>query len=184
MTGRVGAVMLGLLALAALTISSGAASAATPDQSPAEMSVTLDQNSVAVGTGQGFEFRSTITNLTGQPLTSVIAHLNIVSTNGDVYVDPEDWSSDRSQYVDTLPAGATHELTWNVRAVTTGELILYVAVTTSSGGTNVVASQPLHATVTATRTIDAAGVLPIALGVPAALVICLGAAVRRRRQLA
>ena len=114
----------------------------------------------------------------------MIAHINIVSVDGDVYVDPEDWSGERSQYIDTLASGASTTLTWNVRAVTTGELILYVAATTREAQTDVVASPPLHATVTATRTINASGVLPIALGVPAVLVVALGVAVRRRRQLA
>ncbi len=185
MKRRIGATLFGLMAFAAMAIPAGPSlAAAAPDPSAVEMSVALDQNSVGVGTGQVFQFRSTITNLTDRPLTSVIAHLNIVSTNGDVYVDPEDWSSERSQYIETLPAGATRDLTWKVRAVTSGQLILYVAVTTRSGGKNVVASQPLQATVTATRTIDATGVLPVAIGVPAALVVCLGIAVRRRRTLA
>lgn len=172
------------LMLGAITFPAARTVAAAPDASPEPVRVELDRSSVDVGAGRSFQFHTSITNLTDQPLTAVIASLNIVSTDGDVYVDPEDWSSDRTQYLDTLDPGATQALAWNVRAVTTGDLILYVAVTTRTGQATVVGSGPLHATVTATQTINAAGVLPVALGVPAALVICLGLAVRKRRQLA
>jgi hypothetical protein len=170
--------------LVLVTLAGGRTPVVAQEASAGMMRVELDKTSVEIGTGLSFQFQSTITNQSDQPLTAVIAHLNIVSVDGDVYVDPEDWSGDRSQYVDTLAPGGTTTLTWNVRAVTTGELILYVAATTSEAQTDVVASPPLHATVTATRTINASGVLPIALGVPAVLVVGLGFAVRRRRQLA
>ena len=145
--------------------------------------IDLDKTSVEVGVGQGFQFSSTIANTGNQPLTSLVAHLNVVSADGSTYVDPEDWSSDRSQYLDTLAPDATWAPSWDVKAVNSGALILYVAVTTASGADEVVASGPLRATVTQLRTIDATGVLPVALAVPAAFVVCFVMARRRRRQL-
>lgn len=179
-----GRLLAASLVLMLVTFAGGQTHAAARAAVAGTMRVELDTTSVEIGTGLSFQFASTITNQSDQPLAAVIAHLNIVSVDGDVYVDPEDWSGDRAQYVDTLAPGATTTLVWNVRAVTAGDLILYVAATTSETQTEVVASQPLHATVTATRTINASGVLPIALGVPMLLVVGLGFAVRRRRQLA
>jgi hypothetical protein len=47
----------------------------------------------------------------------------------------------------------------------------------------VVASAPLRLTVTEKRTINAGGVLPVALGMPVAAAVLMGVAARRRRQL-
>lgn len=181
MTGRIARFVVVVLVLIAVSTSGWGAVAA---QGTDPMRVELDSDSVEVGTGKSFSFRSTITNLSDQSLTDVIANVNVVSSDGTVYVDPEDWSSDRTQYLDSLAPGASAELSWNVRAVTTGDLILYVAVTTRADSTAVVAGGPLRATVTATKQINAAGVLPVALGVPAVVVMCAFLAARKRHQLA
>lgn len=160
-----------------------AASAASAASDTAPVRVELDQSSVHVGIGQGFGFTSAITNDSDQPLTNLVAHLNVASADGSTYVDPEDWSSHRSQYVDTLAAHETRQLSWNVHAVNGGALVVYVAVTTGSGPDFVVTSGPLRATVTSIRRINAAGVLPIAITMPVALMVLLGLALQRRRSL-
>lgn len=181
MTRCVIAPMLLLAGIASLF--AAPAGAAGGDPSTRTMSIELDQTSVDLGIGKGFRFTSTITNDTDRPLTDLVAHLNIASADGSTYVDPEDWSSRRTQYVDALDPHATLRLSWNVHAVNSGELIIYVAVTTRSGPDVVVASGPLRATVTAIRSIDANSVLPVAVAVPSVLLAALGLAVRRRRQL-
>jgi hypothetical protein len=70
-----------------------------------------------------------------------------------------------------------------VQAVNSGELVVYVAVTMSEGSDPVVASEPLRLTVTEKRTIDAGGVLPVALGMPMVALVLMGAVARRRRRL-
>jgi hypothetical protein len=70
-----------------------------------------------------------------------------------------------------------------VKAVNSGELVAYVAVTANEGSQPVVASAPLRLTVTEKRTINAGGVLPVALGMPVAAAVLMGVAARRRRQL-
>jgi hypothetical protein len=148
------------------------------------MQVELDRSSVELGIGQGFGFTSMITNVSDRPLHALVAHLNVASVDGKTYVDPEDWSSNRTQYVASLAPQETRRLSWSVHAVNHGELVLYVAVTTRSGPDVVIASDPLRARVTAVRTIDASSVLPVAIAVPAVFVVLLALALNRRRQLA
>ena len=62
---------------------------------------------------------------------------------------------------------------------------LYVAVTTRKGPAPVVASNDLELSATAHRSIDAGGVLPVALGAPGlVLLLLLGSIARRRRHAA
>jgi hypothetical protein len=168
------------LAAFLLLTCAGAASAATVGD---EVSVTLDRPKVETRLGQEFGFTSVVRNEIDRPLTGLIAHLNVLSTDPDVYVDPEDWSSERTQFLAPLGPGESVQLPWRVKAVNSGELVAYVAVTSSEGSQPVVASAPLRLTVTEKRTINAGGVLPVALGMPVAAAVLMGVAARRRRQL-
>lgn len=169
-----------LVTVAVLTSAAGAASAGS---APGEVSVTVDPPSVATRLGQDFALTSTVRNDGDQPRTGLIAHLNILSTDPDVYVDPEDWSEERTQFLQPLAPGAAVELPWRVQAVNSGQLVVYVAVTAGEGSDQVVASSPLRLTVTEERTIDAGGVLPLALGMPVVVLALMGAAARRRRRM-
>ena len=62
-----------------------------------------------------------------------MAHLNVLDLRGDVYVDPEDWSTARTKYLDPIPAGGSTSVTWGGQAVNSGRIGLYVAVLDRSG---------------------------------------------------
>ena len=49
-----------------------------------------------------------------------MAHLNVLDLRGDVYVDPEDWSTARTKYLDPIPAGGSTSVTWGGQAVNSG----------------------------------------------------------------
>ena len=147
------------------------------------VTVELDRARVTTRIGHRFSFTSTIRTTTDQQVAGAVAHLNVLSPDGSVYVDPEDWSSDRTKPVPTLPAHGSRRLTWTVQAVSRGHIVLYVAVV-ANGHDEVDASGPLRADVIAERTIDAGGVLPIGVAVPAITLALLALAVRRRRNLA
>jgi hypothetical protein len=157
---------------------------AAEPRAAAPMGVAIDRTSVRLGIGQGFAFSTTVTNETDQPLAALVAHLNIASVDGRTYVDPEDWSTDRTQYIAALAPHSSRRLAWSVHAVNAGQLVIYVAVTTRDGPDVVLASDPLRTTVTAVRSIDATSVLPVALSVPAVVLACLLFARYRRRLLA
>ena len=61
------------------------------------------------------------------PTGEILAHLNVASIEGSVYVDPEDWSSDRSQQLSLKP-GESRKLSWEIQAVNSGLFAAYVVV--------------------------------------------------------
>ena len=62
-----------------------------------------------------------------QPPARLLAHLNVASIHGSVYVDPEDWAAHRSQEVELQP-GEARRLSWEVQAVNSGSFAAYVVV--------------------------------------------------------
>jgi hypothetical protein len=173
-----------LVAVAVLLAAAGAVSAAQVEEletSTAAVSVELDKSNVTAGPGERVSFKSVLRNTGDQPISGLIAHLNVLSSDPDVYVDPEDWSPRRTQFLDELPAGQSTQLSWDVQAVTAGPLILFVAVTLPHTN-EVVASGQLKMMVEGQREVDAAGVLPLVVGVPSAVLVLLGLVGLRRRR--
>jgi hypothetical protein len=157
---------------------SGPASAATgPD-----VSIAPDRTSIRTTLGRDFTFRTTITNRGSRPATGLVAHLNVLSLRGGVYVDPEDWSANRTRYLRPIPARGSTTVSWEVTAVTFGSLGLYVSVLRQDGTGTPATSATVHARIAERKTIDASGIVPLGLGVPAALAaLALGIRLRRRR---
>jgi hypothetical protein len=176
-----------LVGVAVLALAPAGAAASPPSAAarPAEagpaVTVELDTHQANAGPGERLSFVSTVRNTGDQELTGLVAHLNILTTDPDVYVDPEDWSPRRTQYIDVLAPGDTAEVSWNVQAVTSGPLVLFVSVTSLSGD-RVVSSGPLRMTVHGQRVVDATKVLPLVTWTPAGILILLGATLVRRRR--
>ena len=100
----------------------------------------------------------------------MIAHLNVLSLGPGLYVDPEDWSSHRTHYLAPIAAGRSTTLTWKLAAVNAGDLGVYIAVLPRDGHAVEPTTGPLvHVTIADRRTLDAGGILPLALGNPALL---------------
>jgi uncharacterized membrane protein len=147
---------------------------------PSAVSVELDETELTVGPGEQFSFESTLRN-TGDSQSGLIANLNIVGADPDIYVDPEDWSTERTQFLDDLPAGESTQLRWTVRAIDAGELMLYVAVS-STDADSVAVSGPLHVTVTGQRVVNPQNVVPLVMATPVAVLALLGLTLVRRRR--
>lgn len=170
------------LALALLTVVHPQAGAAGSAPAGREgIVVELDRDRLEAGPGEKFSFESVIRNTGDAPLEGYVAHLNILTTDESVYVDPEDWSPKRTQYLDDLAAGDAATLTWTVQSVTSGPLILFVSVT-SRDTDAVTSSGPLQLTVGGQRVVNAGRVLPVVLWAPGAILLLLGAAFLRRRR--
>jgi hypothetical protein len=183
MTGRLGVLVVALLA-GSLPLSSAVAQErrAEAPAAASPLTVVLDETERQVGPGQRIRFTSTVRNTSDQAVEDLVAHVAILTSDSDVYVDPEDWSPRRTQFVDRLAPGQDTELTWTVQAVTAGPVILYVAVT-DPGSDTVAVSGPLYMNVTGRRVVNSADALPLVTGVPAAVLLLLGlVGVRRRRR--
>ncbi|MDT7726009.1 MAG: hypothetical protein QOI21_2585 [Actinomycetota bacterium] len=141
--------------------------------------ITFDKTRIDAVVGQRFTLETRISNPGAEPAEAVLAHLNLASLTSDVYVDPEDWSSERSQQVDELEPGETTTLTWDVQAVTVGSFSVYAVLLPSAGRGPLVVSPPVQLAVAARQTLSAGGALPIVLVVP--VLLGLGAAAVRYR---
>ncbi|TDO44389.1 hypothetical protein EV643_116201 [Kribbella sp. VKM Ac-2527] len=146
------------------------------------VTVELDKTQAAIGLGQNMKFISTVRNPGEQEVSGAIAHLNVLAVDAGVYVDPEDWSGERTQYLDPIGGGEEETLEWEIQAVNSGRFIVYVAITSSEAAGAVIASKSLRLDVAAERTLDASGLVPIAAGVPGLLVLLMGLVMVRRRR--
>ena len=162
---------------AAAAFALAAAFLATPAVAAPE--VSMSRLHVSTRIGADFRFTATIANRRRGTLSGLIAHLDVVSRDPAVYVDPEDWSSERTRYLPPLAPGASIVVPWTVKAVNAGRFAVYAVVL---GDGRPVAGPALDARVSEQRTIDAGGVLPLAVGLPALLGIALlGVRARRPR---
>jgi hypothetical protein len=159
---------------------------ATAANARSRVELSLDRAGVSTKLGDSFGFHSTVTNAGSNALTGLVAHLNIVALSKGVYVDPEDWSSQRTRYLPDLSPGESTDVGWKVQAVNGGRFAVYVVVLPGVGPASAAdpptVSPALGVRVTEHKTINSGGVLPLALGVPALLgLMTLGLRVRRNR---
>jgi hypothetical protein len=119
--------------------------------------------------GDRFKITTEITNTGTAPSGEILAHLNVASIEGGVYVDPEDWSPSRSQQLSLQP-GESRKLAWELQAVNAGHFGAYVVVVPF--GSKVAGNEPLmisplvNVDVASRSTLTAGGALPVVLVVP------------------
>ncbi|MGH3384246.1 MAG: hypothetical protein ACRDO1_06685 [Nocardioidaceae bacterium] len=169
-----------LLVTAIAMLWAGTANAAQADADT--LTIELDRTEMAASPGEKFTFESTIRNDGDQPLTDPIAHLNILGADEQIYVDPEDWSTRRTQFLDELPPGETTTLRWTVTAIDSGALILYVAVSGTESDA-VAVSGPLQMSVGGRRVVNPGNVVPLVMATPVGVLALLGLALVRRQRL-
>jgi hypothetical protein len=146
--------------------------------------ITFDRTSAGVAVGERVTLSTRITNPGADPTTAFVAHLDIVSLTPDVTVDPEDWSSERSQDVEALEPGGATTLSWPIQAVAAGSFDAYVVLAPTGdrapgAGPLLVTTAPVHVEVAGRRALDAGGALPVVLAMP--VLLGLGAAAMRYR---
>ena len=161
------------------------AAPAAPAMSP--LSLTIDAETKDVSAGTSIEYKTVLTNNSTETSASLIVAMNIVnlSKTGDV-VDPEDWSPQRTQYVDPIPAGQSTTLAWRINAILDGNFMVYMVAIPSPGGptatSHPVASPGIHLMVSKYTRLNPGGVLPYAIGGPVVLGLVIFAVYRRRHR--
>ncbi len=172
----VGPAVAGVVTALALTGGAGAQSGSA--------SVTVDRAQISTGLGDAFGFRTTIANPSATATEALIAHLNILSLRDGLYVDPEDWSSQRTRYLGVIPGGGSRTIRWKLRAVNGGTLAAYVAVLPQTRPARPPTTSPtIQIAVAERKTLNSGGILPLALGIPALVGLLAGSVrlARRRR---
>jgi hypothetical protein len=180
---------LGLSVIAGLVIISLLASPAHAFQGEREdnFSISIDSDYELVKTGDKVEFKTVVTNSTPESSPPLMVAMNIINLDeaGDV-VDPEDWSPERTQYINSLAPGKSADLEWIINPILEGEFMVYMVLipepASSETTTHPVASSGIHLTVTPFTRLNRGGVLPIAIGEPILLLAITFFVYRRRRQ--
>jgi uncharacterized membrane protein len=162
-----------LLILLCLLVAAPVSAAKSPVQ------VSLSRAEVSTRIGESFGFDSEIRNTGTRPRSGIVASLNVVGLSSGIYVDPEDWSEDRTKFLSPLAPGESTSVGWNVKAVTGGRAAIYVVVL--PGRSEPAVSPAMDVRISETKDLNSGGVLPLALGVPAFLG-AIALLVRRRRR--
>jgi hypothetical protein len=170
-----------LAVLAALSIGLALAGPAVAAEG---ISVAIDRTNVATALGDNFVFRTTIKNSRAAATPPLIAHLNLLSFRDGVYVDPEDWSTARTRYLGTIPAGGSQTLSWRIHAVNVGSFAAYITVIRQDRpGQTATTGAVLRAEVAKRKGFDSGGISALALGIPLLLgLLTVGARLRTRIQ--
>lgn len=166
--GRVGAATVAtglLLVVAALPTMAAAPPPSAAGQPPLQISVNMEYKQADAG--DKFDFETVVTNPGSQKASDVVVALNIVNLSKGEAVDPEDWSPERTQYIEELEPGQSTTLGWKVHSVFGGKYLVYLAVISKPAGatatTRPVASSAIHLTVKPVARVNPGGMLPLAL---------------------
>jgi hypothetical protein len=152
-----------------------------------DIAISVDMAYRTVKQGEAITYNSVVTNQSTEPSPPLCLAMNIVNMNaaGDI-VDPEDWSPQRTQYLETLAPGQSSTFAWRVNAILDGDYLIYMVAIPEPTGADAtslpVASSGIHLTVTKFTKLNPRGVLPYAIGGPVILTLGIIYLLRRRRQ--
>ncbi len=189
--GALGAVLvcclgtLGTGPAAALQAQTAQTEASAVIQAPLRVSISMTDTTVRAG--GAVLFNTVVTNDAQQPSPALIVAMNIINLDaeGDV-VDPEDWSPERTQYVEQLAAGESADLSWRVNAILDGDFMVYMVVIPAPRAADAtsqpIASSGIHLTVTPYTKLNPGGVLPYVIGGPLLLGLIVFLVYRHRRR--
>jgi uncharacterized membrane protein len=154
---------------------------------PLTVEIVVEPTHIQTALGEEFSIETEIRNTGDANSGPLLAHLNVASLDNSVYVDPEDWSSERSQELSLQP-GESRTLSWELQAVNSGRLAAYVVVlpstSTAAGQEDLVVTPLVRLDVVPRSTLTAGGALPVVLGVPLLLGLLAAAARYRSRRAA
>ena len=155
------------------------------DSSP--LQITIDTSYKEAKTGDEIDFTTSITNVSDQASPPIVVAMNLVNLGIGDPVDPEDWSPERTQEIETLAPGETVDLDWTINAILEGDYLAYMVVIPAPDGAQAtslpVASPGIHLTVAQFTPLNPGGIAPIAFGIPVllALLLALQMWLRRKR---
>jgi ABC-2 type transport system permease protein len=153
----------------------------------APVAVSISMGDTTVRAGGTVLFQTVVANDRAEASRPMIVAMNIINLNkqGEV-VDPEDWSPQRTQYVEPLAPGQSASLEWRVNAILDGDFMVYMVAIPAPTGPDAtsqpVASSGIHLTVTPYTKLNPSGVLPYVIGGPVVLGMLIYMAYRHRRK--
>ena len=161
--------------------------AAPAAAAPAVLEVSIDMQYTVASQGDSILYKTTVANHTGETARPLTVAMNIINLNaaGDI-VDPEDWSPQRTQYIEALAPGAEVTLSWMVNAIMDGDYMIYMVAVPRPDAPEAtslpVASPGIHLTVRPFTKLNPKGILAYVVGTPLVLILGMGYLHRRRRR--
>lgn len=140
---------------------------ATPSTIRVEL---LSPNQIEGVTGQFVSVKAVIENL-GTNATGGVAYISIVDINSSQPIDLEDWSAQKGFYVPSILTGQSLQLEWSVRLVKAGSYTVTVIFDTESDLSPPISSPRISLQVLPKINLNPNNVLPVAFGVPIALIL-------------
>jgi len=156
-------------------------------QADQPLSISIDAEYNVGKTGDKIDFNTVVTNNASEASPALIVAMNVINLDatGDV-VDPEDWSPQRTQYIDSLAPGESANLGWIINTILEGDYMVYMTLipepADAESTTHPVTSAGIHLTVAPFTRLNPGGVLPFAVGGPILLLVITYFVYRRRRQ--
>jgi hypothetical protein len=185
-THLLGAAML-VIALAGAERAGASPASSAPEPENLTAKLAISTNRISTHLGEAVGFTTTITNTGPTTLSGLVTHLNIASYDPGVYVDPEDWSGQRTKYLGPLDPGQSVDLDWKLDPVNGGDFAIYVvAVAPKDPGSTthgLAVSPEVQAHVIEQRTLNPGGVVPLAVAIPGLIgLLALVPRLRRARR--
>ena len=148
------------------------------------LKISLEETFLEVKTGDEVDFDTLLENNGTEDSPPIIMAMNIIklTSTGDV-VDPEDWSPERTQYVNFVPAGDQLRQSWTIEAILKGDYMVYLVGIPEPGEkatSHPISSPGLHLTVGAFQRLNPQGVLPVVIAVPLGVTLAVLLLVRLR----
>ena len=166
------------LLIACFIVSLGVAmpiQAATPMAAEQPVQIAIDLDHKVAKTGDKVEFNTTVTNTGTEESPPMVVAMNIINLGSGDPVDPEDWSPERTQEVEPLAPGESVEQSWEVDTILDGDYMVYMTLVpepeSPEATSQPVSSSGIHLTVEAFARSNPGGVLPLAIGMPIALIL-------------
>jgi hypothetical protein len=178
---------MGLGVIAVFMVFSSVSTARAFQDSEQPLQISINMESKTVKASDHILFDTVVTNNGTAASPTIFVAMNIINLEkGGEPIDPEDWSPQRTQSIEPLAPGESATLSWRVNAILEGDVMIYmVAIPQPESGsatTHPIASPGIHLTVTPFTKLNPSGVLPIAIGIPVALLVVIYFVNRRRNQ--
>jgi ABC-2 type transport system permease protein len=180
---------MGLTVIAGLMLLSSVSPAKTfqtgTDPEPLQISISMESKTVKASDSVFFD--TVVTNNSTAASPTIFVAMNIINLEkAGEPIDPEDWSPQRTQSIDSLAPGETVTLSWRVNAILKGDVMIYMVAIPQPGGQNInshpVASPGIHLTVTPFTRLNPGGVLPYVIGAPLVVLVGIYLLYRLRRR--
>ncbi len=143
--------------------------------------VVVAPSSMELTLGQSVDVTVVVVNTGTATTKASVVHVDITDPTSEASVDPEDWTPTLSQVVGELVPGESAEFVWTIQPISSGSFALYAVVLTP-GSASAGVSNVVDVSVTAVRTLNPKGVLPVSLGMPSLVGALLIATWRRNRR--